>query len=133
MWTGRIRHIDHPEQTHKAMSFLIQGGVAEMMRVVVTRLGEEIRGVAHMILQVHDEILFEVRADKITQCAQIVRRIMEDFSFRVPIQADIKVGASWGSLSPLPRREISHVANNTNTNQQPSLALEDTPPHNDRR
>jgi len=96
MWTGRLRHYRQEDATHKAMSNLIQGGVAEMMRIAITKLDSVLRGTrAHMNLQVHDEILFEIPEDEILHWIPIIKNIMEDFNFRVPIVADGKIGYSW--------------------------------------
>jgi len=99
MWTGRLRHIEDEEEMHKAMSNLIQGGVAEMMRVAVTRLHQTLEGTGvHMILQVHDEILFELPEDEWAKWSPVIRDTMQDFGFAVPILADGKVGRSWGAM-----------------------------------
>ena len=99
MWTGRLRYIEDEEEMHKAMSNLIQGGVAEMMRVAVTRLHQTLEGTGvHMILQVHDEILFELPEDEWAKWSPVIRDTMQDFGFAVPILADGKVGRSWGAM-----------------------------------
>jgi DNA polymerase-1 len=97
MWTGRFRHYREEDETHKAMSNLIQGGVAEMMRITITRLDALMRGTAaHMVLQIHDELLFEVPRGQESGWASVIKWAMEDFEFDVPIVADGKVGYSWG-------------------------------------
>jgi len=97
MWTGRLRHYREEDETHKAMSNLIQGGVAEMMRLAITRLHEELRGTdAHQVLQVHDEVLFEVPIGAAAETAGRIKGLMEDFGFDVPVVAEGKAGLSWG-------------------------------------
>jgi len=98
MWTGRLRHYRQEDATHKAMSNLIQGGVAEMMRVAITKLHDVMRGTkARQILQVHDEVLFEIPRGQEVEWSIEIKRIMEDFGFHVPMVADGKIGLSWGS------------------------------------
>jgi DNA polymerase-1 len=97
IWTGRLRHYREEDETHKAMSNLIQGGVAEMMRVALTRLYGLLSGTAaHQILQVHDEVLFEIPEGEEAEWAATIKQAMEDFEFDVPIVAEGKMGRSWG-------------------------------------
>lgn len=103
MWTGRLRHYRKEDEVHKALSNLIQGGVAEMMRVAITRLHDLIEGTtAHQILQVHDEILFEIPVGREAEWAVAIKQIMEDFEFDVPIVAEGRMGHSWGTDSMHP-------------------------------
>jgi len=96
MWTGRLRHYRKEDATHKAMSNLIQGGVAEMMRIATTKLYNTLKGSrSYMTLQIHDEILFEIPESETFYWTPIIKEIMEDFSFKVPILAEGKIGYSW--------------------------------------
>jgi DNA polymerase-1 len=107
LWTGRRRHYRKHDETWKAMSNLIQGGVAEMMRVAITKLEDALMMFnTNMILQVHDEVLFEVPLDELKMVASVVKKIMEDFDFAVPIVAESKVGLSWGEMKPLEESEL---------------------------
>lgn len=54
------------------------------------------------LLQVHDELLFEVREDCVKTVTQIVRSCMEEaVQLRVPLKVKVKVGKNWGSLQEL--------------------------------
>lgn len=98
MWTGRLRHYRQEDETHKAMSNLIQGGVAEMMRIAITRLHNLVDGTrAHQVLQVHDEVLFEIPEGEEAGWSVAIKGAMEGFEFSVPIVAEGKVGHSWGA------------------------------------
>lgn len=102
MWTGRRRHYRKDDFFHKAMSNLIQGGVAEVMRHTITKLFSQMVGTrAYMNLQVHDEILFEIPEDEQGFWAPLIKRTMEDFSFRVPMIAEGKVGKNWANMEPI--------------------------------
>lgn len=103
MWTGRVRRFNMPEPEfwfHKALSNLIQGGVAEVMRVAITRLGDALpEHDAHMLLQVHDQILFEIPLGTRKKMLPLIRGEMtRDFPFSVPFIAETKVGKRWGTL-----------------------------------
>lgn len=97
MWTGRLRHYRQEDETHKAMSNLIQGGVAEMMRIAITRLHGLLAGSdSHQVLQVHDEVLFEVPIGQEAEWSVAIKRAMEGFDFDVPVVAEGKMGYAWG-------------------------------------
>lgn len=98
LWTGRLRHFNVPEaDPHKAMSNLIQGGVAEIVRVAISRLFPAITDIGgRMLMQVHDSIIFEVPEDQINVALPTIQLIMEDFDFDPKPGVDIEYGYSWG-------------------------------------
>lgn len=98
LWTGRLRHFNVPEaDPHKAMSNLIQGGVAEIVRVAISRLYPAITDIGgRMLMQVHDSIIFEVPEDQINVALPTIQLIMEDFDFDPKPGVDIEYGYSWG-------------------------------------
>lgn len=114
MWTGRRRHYGELDAYEKGMSNLIQGGVGEVMRIAITRLHDFLRGTnTSMILQIHDDIVFEGPDEELRQLAPGIQEIMEDFTGarhplfeQVPIKAEAKIGTTWGRLhkieSPIP-------------------------------
>lgn len=98
LWTGRLRHFNVPEaDPHKAMSNLIQGGVAEIVRVAISRLFPAMSDIGgRMLMQVHDSIIFEVPEDQINIALPTIKMIMEDFDFDPKPGVDIEYGYSWG-------------------------------------
>lgn len=98
LWSGRLRHFNVPEaDPHKAMSNLIQGGVAEIVRVAISRLFPAISDIGgRMLMQVHDSIIFEVPEDQINIALPTIKIIMEDFDFDPRPGVDIEYGYSWG-------------------------------------
>jgi DNA polymerase-1 len=99
MWTGRMRHYDENNPTHKSMSNLIQGGVAEMMRVAITRaypLMHELR--SYMILQVHDQVIYEIPDSMVAMAVPILKANMENFEFDPKMTVDVSIGKSWGEM-----------------------------------
>ena len=98
MWTGRLRHFNVPSaDPHKAMSNLIQGGVAEIVRVAISRLFPAMTDIgAKMLMQVHDSIIFEIPEDQINVALPTIKLIMEDFDFDPKPGVDIECGYSWG-------------------------------------
>lgn len=103
LWTGRMRRFPKGrgrDKTYTAMNNMIQGGVAEIIRVSMQRLSELLPPECRMVCQVHDEILFECKTEKVGEACKLIKRTMEDFSFRVPIVAETKCGRTWGSMAP---------------------------------
>ena len=110
MWTGRKRHFNvSTAYSHKAMSNLIQGGVAEIMRVTISRLFPAIQNMGgYMLLQVHDQVIVEIPDHLIDVACRTIKKIMEDFSFDPRMTVDIGYGKSWGKLEnwvPPPQEE----------------------------
>jgi DNA polymerase-1 len=79
------------------MSNLIQGGVAEIVRVAISRLYPAMTDIgAKMLMQVHDSIIFEIPEDQINTALPTIQLIMEDFDFDPKPGVDIEYGYSWG-------------------------------------
>jgi DNA polymerase-1 len=102
-YTGRLRHFNSPKMapSHKASSNLIQGAVAEMMRLAITRLHAEVPE-ARQLLTVHDSILFEIPTNHVSALTPRIRTIMEDQNWcSLPLKVDMKAGPSWGQMKEL--------------------------------
>lgn len=103
LFTGRRKRYDHPKaECYKASSNLIQGGVAEIVRLVMTRMHNELYHLGiHQLLQVHDSIIFEIPEDKLW-LIESIRYIMEDleyfYRFWVKFKVDIQYGKSWYTM-----------------------------------
>lgn len=94
-----------------AINAPIQGTEGDVMRVAMVRIDEYLeraglREDVRMLLQVHDELLFEVRQAKVGEVVPELQRLMEDAFPKadakgVPIKTDAKVGRNWGDLQPI--------------------------------
>ena len=57
---------------------------------------------SRMILQVHDELIFEVPKDEETIMLEIIQELMPGaLDLSVPLKVEIKTGTNWGSLDSL--------------------------------
>ncbi len=82
-----------------AINMPIQGTASDIikiaMREIAARLAKE-KFVSKMILQVHDELLFEVPKDELKDLVAMATREMQDaVSFKVPIKVSVKAGPNW--------------------------------------
>lgn len=82
-----------------AVNTLIQGSAAEIIKLAMIELEREIRGkdmAAHLLLQVHDELVLECPENQAKALSGLLRRVMENVvDFRVPLTVDIHVGHNW--------------------------------------
>ncbi|HEX3602150.1 MAG TPA: DNA polymerase I, partial [Lacipirellulaceae bacterium] len=94
-----------PERT--AVNSVIQGSAADMIKLAMLavhrRLKQE-KSPARMLLQIHDELVFEVPEDEIDRLAGLVREEMQNvMQLRVPLRVDLKSGDNWADCEPWDR------------------------------
>ncbi len=105
---GRIRRV--PElrsrqfQTRSlgerlAVNMVIQGTAADIIKVAMVRCRDELRGAGldtRLVLQIHDELLFEGPEAEVERASEIVRREMaEAFEMDPPLEVDVGAGLNW--------------------------------------
>jgi DNA polymerase-1 len=90
----------------QAINAPIQGTSADLIKRAMARIGPALlaAGVdgARMLLQVHDELVFEVPEDQVEAASTVIRRVMEEaagpaLALTVPLAVEIGHGASWGA------------------------------------
>ncbi len=83
----------------------IQGTAADIIKMAMVRLARDLeeRGLAsRMILQVHDELLFEVPEEEVPVMAELVRSRMEGVvRLDVPLEVDLKTGPNWYEMKKI--------------------------------
>ena len=95
-------------QERAAINAPIQGSASEIMRMAMIRLDDEISDKKNnnlkMLLQIHDELIFEVEEKNINNSSKIIKKIMTSVkdsnlhSFSIPLLVDINSGDNWGQL-----------------------------------
>jgi DNA polymerase I len=81
-----------------AVNMPIQGTAADIMKRAMIDVHAALapRDDVRMILTVHDELLFEARADRAEEVADLVRdRMQSAATLRVPLTVDVGIGANW--------------------------------------
>jgi DNA polymerase-1 len=107
---GRLRQ--HPEINSKnglrrsmaertAINSPIQGTAADIIKLAMIHIADELRRArlrTRMVLQVHDELIFEVPEDELSVRDMIRNRMENVVQLSVPLTVDIKQGLTWNSL-----------------------------------
>jgi DNA polymerase-1 len=86
-----------------AINARLQGSAADIIRRAMMRIEPELAEAklnAQMLLQVHDELIFEVPEDEVERTLPIVKSVMEDaphptVSLHVPLQVDARAADNW--------------------------------------
>src|SRR5690606_20707854 len=86
-----------------AINAPIQGSAADILRRAMVRMDDALAAAglnARMLLQVHDELVFEVSEAEVDDAIPVVRRVMEGaampaVAMRVPLQVDARAAVNW--------------------------------------
>jgi DNA polymerase I len=88
-----------------AINFPMQSLAADIIKIAMVRLHREIEAdeiEGRMLLQVHDELLFEVPRSELDQFAEKVPRIMTGaYELETGIEVEMKVGPNWADMKKL--------------------------------
>ena len=82
-----------------AMNAPIQGSAADLIKIAMIRVNEAMKKAnvkSKMLLQIHDELIFEVPEEELDQMKALVKEAMENaMELRVPLKASIQSGKTW--------------------------------------
>ena len=112
---GRRRRINeiHSRSYHTraagermAVNMPIQGTAADIIKIAMINIQHRMTELgmrSRMILQVHDELIFEARRDELGQMRAIITELMPAavppaVGFEVPLEVEMKVGDNWGEM-----------------------------------
>ncbi len=86
-----------------AINTIVQGGSADIIKKAMLDIFREVRNTpVKMVMQVHDELIFEVPADTLKETALFVKNKMQNaVKLRVPLLASAKAGKNWYELEKL--------------------------------
>jgi DNA polymerase I len=101
-FTGQ-RQMNLPERT--AVNAVIQGSAADLIKQAMIRIHRRLQQAGHparMLLQIHDELVFEVPDAEVASLVSLVKEEMEHaLDLSVPIGVDISVGPNWLDVEPV--------------------------------
>ncbi len=95
-------------QERAAINAPIQGSASEIMRLAMIRLSkkldEKINQKTKMLLQIHDELIFETPIEDVKRISKVINEEMssvvksDQHSFSIPLTVDLNTGENWGAL-----------------------------------
>jgi len=106
----RRRYFDYENATpmfraayeRESVNSLFQGSASDLIKLSMNRIDQVIRDEklnAKMLLQIHDELIFEVNADEAEVLGDRFRTIMQNaMELNVPLKASMNIGSHWGEL-----------------------------------
>ncbi|MBU4142501.1 DNA polymerase I, partial [Patescibacteria group bacterium] len=87
-----------------AINMPVQGSAADLLKMAMVSIAKSEWLVANsrMLLQVHDELVFEVADDKVPEAATQIKAIMENiYQLAMPLKVEVEAGENWGELKKL--------------------------------
>jgi len=100
--TGMLRQLNLPERT--AVNTVIQGSAADLIKLAMIGVSKRLAGEkpqANLLMQIHDELVFEVAPEDIDQLAQlVVEEMSQVLPLAVPLKIDVKFGNTWADCEP---------------------------------
>jgi DNA polymerase-1 len=102
LWLAEIQSPNGPRRQaaeRAAINAPMQGTAADLIKMAMISVDAKLQEKAmrsQMIMQVHDELVFEVADDEIDDLTQLVRDAMLNVAqLAVPLEVDIGVGENW--------------------------------------
>jgi DNA polymerase I len=83
------------------MNTPMQGAAADLIKLAMIELDRRLAAgfQSKMILQVHDELLFEAPEGELSRLTKLVKEVMEGVhKLRVPLVAETKAGLNWRDM-----------------------------------
>ncbi|NLC28334.1 MAG: DNA polymerase I [Campylobacteraceae bacterium] len=105
---GRRRYFDYANATpmllasyeRESVNTVFQGSAADLIKLAMLRLEKELLNEnARLLLQIHDELIFEVKEDEAKDFASKAKDLMERIhTLNVPLKTSVMIGEHWGAL-----------------------------------
>lgn len=120
--TGRRRYLpnlmsdntnDQKQAERQAVNTTIQGSAADIAKHALMRmeknlaryetdLGISSKNSVDLVLHLHDELVYEVPADKVLKVAKVLKHSMENcIKLSIPLRVKMRMGRSWGELTDI--------------------------------
>jgi len=85
-----------------AINMPVQGTSADIIKVAMVRLAKDMKELglkSKMLLQVHDELIFEVPQDELEAMKKLAPQVMSTaLELSLPVKVDVKTGENWGQM-----------------------------------
>lgn len=90
------------QDRRNAINTPIQGTAADLVKLAMLRVHQAWKKgelPAEMVLQVHDELVFEVKESQAEPAAALIQKLMEGvYELRVPLKVEVKIGRNWSEI-----------------------------------
>ncbi|HSO27346.1 MAG TPA: DNA polymerase, partial [Anaerolineales bacterium] len=92
-------------EEREAINAPVQGTAADIIKIAMLRVPAALAAHnlnARMLLQVHDELVFEAPEAELQATVEVVQQVMEKaYSLNVPLKTEARYGLNWGQMNPL--------------------------------
>jgi len=84
----------------EAVNTVFQGSAADLMKLSMNKLHKELKNSSNtMLLQIHDELIFEVKEDMVEEFSKSTKALMEGiYTLNIPLKCSVSIGKTWGEL-----------------------------------
>jgi DNA polymerase-1 len=85
----------------ESVNSVFQGSAADLIKLSMVKLYNKYQGnnKVKMLLQIHDELIFEVDENIVEETAKDIQDIMQNiYKLNVPLQTSITISNRWGSI-----------------------------------
>jgi DNA polymerase-1 len=84
----------------ESVNSIFQGSAADLIKMAMNKIDKSMdKSKAKMLLQIHDELIIEAKAEYVDEIAKEVQDIMENiYKLDVPLKTSLNIGDSWGEL-----------------------------------
>ena len=107
--TGRKRRFDFENANgmmratyqRESVNTVFQGSASDLIKLAMIKIEQKFRNNddLKMLLQIHDELIFEVKVEKVKEYTEKLQSIMENiYELNVPLKVSVSVGDNWGEL-----------------------------------
>ncbi len=100
-----LSHVERQALEREATNMPIQGANADLIKIAMIRIHHALREKymkTRMILQVHDELVFEVPVEELDRAKRLIKALMEGvYKLDVPIKIEMKAGKNWYEAEPM--------------------------------
>jgi len=97
-------------EEREAINAPVQGTAADIIKIAMVRLPDALQKAGlktQMLLQVHDELIFEVPDAEIEKAKKVVKEVMEHaLELSVPLVTEARLGSNWGELEKVDEEPV---------------------------
>ena len=83
----------------EAVNTVFQGSAADLVKMAMVKVRANLDEKASMLLQIHDELIFEVKDEFAQEFGRATQKTMEEiYTLNVPLKTSLNIAKNWGEL-----------------------------------